>query len=100
MVGRGFFTHANLQAKVNFGLNNASGINEGYYKVAFDSVDPNKNVIAFVSPPGELSGLVLGQRKLALNSKTQYFDENNQIFCEITWGKNKKQKQTNFSDYL
>lgn len=27
MIGRGYFIHANLEAKVEFGLNNASGIN-------------------------------------------------------------------------
>jgi hypothetical protein len=81
-------------------LNSASGINEGIYKVAFHDNDPYKNVISFNGPPGELSGVVYGVRQLTLNSKTRYFDEENQIYCEITWGKNKNQKDGNFNDYL
>lgn len=42
----------------------------------------------------------MGERKLTLNSKTRYFDETNQLFCEITWGKNKSKKETNYSDYM
>jgi hypothetical protein len=70
------------------------------YKVAFHDTDPYKNVISFNGPPGELSGVVYGLRQLTLNSKTRYFDEVNQLFCEISWGKNKSKKNGDFYDYL
>ncbi len=41
-----------------------------------------------------------GLRQLTLNSKTRYFDEVNQLFCEISWGKNKSKKNGDFYDYL
>jgi hypothetical protein len=41
MVGRGYFLHGNLEAKVEFGLNNVSGINDGLYRVAFHDSNPN-----------------------------------------------------------
>lgn len=34
--GRGYTVYGNLQAKVDMGLNSASGINDGIIKISFD----------------------------------------------------------------
>ncbi len=36
MKGRGYTVYANLEAKVDIGLNSASGINDGYVIISFD----------------------------------------------------------------
>jgi hypothetical protein len=48
-----------------------------------------------------MSGLVYGERKLTLTKKSQYLDIENNIFCEITWGKSKtKNEISKFNDYF
>lgn len=43
MVGREYFISANLEAKVEIGMNSASGTNFGEYHIAFHPSDPTKN---------------------------------------------------------
>lgn len=45
---------------MELGLNSVSGTNSGEYKIAFHGSDPNKNVVRFTCPPGELSGVIYG----------------------------------------
>jgi hypothetical protein len=36
LKGRGYTLYANLEAKVDMGLNSANGINDGYVNISFD----------------------------------------------------------------
>ena len=64
MHGRDYFVSGNIEATVDLGMNTVSGTNAGEYKVAFHKTDPNKNAISFTCPPGKLSGVIYGERKL------------------------------------
>lgn len=35
-----------------------------------------------------------------MKNKTRYFDEKTQLFCEISWGKNKSFKDGNYTDFM
>lgn len=61
------------------GFNTAAGINQGFNIVEFD--DGQK--IKFTCPPGELSGLVYGDRKVSVNKKSYYIDKENRLLCII-----------------
>ena len=37
MVGRGYKVSANIEAKVELGLNSANGLNDGCYHITFNS---------------------------------------------------------------
>ncbi len=54
----------------------------------------------YTAPPGELAGLVYGQRKMALIKKSFYLDLKNLIYCELKWSKHKGKSQfsNNFTD--
>lgn len=79
-------------------MNSASGINDGFNHIIFDSGQE----IRFNSPPGEISGLIYGDRKLALIKKSYYMDEKNFLFCEVNWGKDKNgsNQLCKFNDYF
>lgn len=49
MVGRGFTLHGNFEAKVEMGVNSASGINDGFNHLSFNDYP---GVIKFNGPPG------------------------------------------------
>jgi hypothetical protein len=83
------------------GLNSASGINDGTINVSFSENNFNLNLIKFGCPPGEISGLVMGDRKLTLTKKTYYIDETNMILAFIQWGSQKKKNEISFNnDYF
>lgn len=90
MIGRGYRVYGNFEMKVELGMNYASGINEGYSYVEFvrDNVK-----LKFNTPPGEMHGIIMGERKLALAKKSYYIDEGNRLMCEISWGKNKNSRR-------
>lgn len=46
-------------------INSGTGINEGIFTIKFD----NGRKFHFTTPPGELSGLTYGERKLCLVEK-------------------------------
>ena len=52
LKGRGYTVYANLEAKVDMGINSASGINDGNVNVSFSENSFDSNVIKFTSPPG------------------------------------------------
>lgn len=82
-------------------MNSVSGTNAGEYRISFHQNDPSKNVVIFTSPPGELSGVIYGERKLNITDKSHFFDPENQLFCELHWGKKKsKNPVSRFHDYL
>ena len=70
MFGRGYRVYGNFEAKVEMGMNSVSGINEGFNHIEFE--DGSKFKIS--CPPGEMSGLVYGDRKLALAKKSFCID--------------------------
>ena len=51
---------------------------------------------------GTISGLVFGDRILSIVKQTYYIDEDNQLICIISWGKNKKSNNeySHFNDYF
>ena len=71
------------------GINGASGINDGFLSVSFDEKDITKDRIRFNTPPGQMSGLVYGDRKLSLVKQSTYVDEGNRLVCLVNWGRNK-----------
>ena len=74
---------------MEMGINGASGINDGFLSVSFDESDLKKDRIRFNIPPGQMSGLVYGDRKLSLVKQSVYVDEKNSLVCLMNWGKNK-----------
>lgn len=78
-------------------MNSASGVNEGYNFVQFD--DGTK--IQVSGPPGQISGLVYGDRKITLTKKSICFDSKNLILCEMAWGKNTSNRDQfcKYNDY-
>lgn len=50
-------------------------------------------MVRFNTPPGEMHGIIIGDRKLTLAKKSYYIDEANRIFCEVSWGKQKNSKR-------
>lgn len=47
----------------------------------------------FNIPPGEMHGIVVGERRLLLSKKSYIIDESNLLFCQVSWGKNSKSKK-------
>ena len=41
LKGRGYYAYGNFEAKVQMGINSASGINDGFMNVAFSNDNPN-----------------------------------------------------------
>lgn len=58
-------------------MNSGEGSNDGFYHVKFD----DGNEIVFAIPPGEISGLAMGDRKFNVKGTGVYFDEKNGYFC-------------------
>ena len=58
------------------GMNSASGINDGFNNILFD----DGTFIKLSSPPGEISGLIYGDRKLGLVRQSIYIDRGNRLF--------------------
>ena len=87
--GRGFVLYGSLEAKVEMSLNSASGINDGELHVSFNLDNYAMDQVMYTAPPGELAGLVYGDRKMSLIKKSYYFDPENLIHCEMRWSKQK-----------
>jgi hypothetical protein len=68
-----------LEAKVSIGVNSGDGINEGLYHVIFN----NGQEVLFQTPPAELSGLAVGDRRFNIKGKGVYLDQGNCFFCEM-----------------
>lgn len=71
MKGRGYTVYGSFEAKVQMGINSASGINEGFNHIKFDGFP---GTIKCNGPPGQISGLVYGERKLTLVKKSYIID--------------------------
>lgn len=72
------------------GLNSASGLNDGFNNIEFTS---DGSTVRFNTPPGEMHGIIIGDRKLTLTKKSYFMDKKNLIFCQMHWGKNKKSER-------
>lgn len=70
-------------------MNSASGINDGEVNISFGHDDYTKSVIKYTTPPGELKGLMYGDRVMTMIKKSVFYDEENGLFCELKWGKQK-----------
>ena len=75
MKGRGYTAYGSFEAKVNLSLNSAKGSNEGVTYISFDENDMKKKMIKFNVPPGEVGGLMWGERTLRCVDRTQYLDQ-------------------------
>ncbi len=62
-------------------LNSGEGVNEGFYTIHFD--DGGK--VVYQTAPGEVSGLVVGNRKFRFKGKTFIVDAKNRLFCAINF---------------
>lgn len=60
-------------------MNSGDGINEGLYHVVFD----DGQEIVFQTPPAEISGLAVGDRRFNYKEKGTYFDLTNLYYCEM-----------------
>jgi len=52
MKGRGYTIFGNFEAKVNIGLNTASGSNDGICHISFDEKDYSKKIVKYNYQPG------------------------------------------------
>ena len=91
--GRGYTMYGSLEAEVVFGLNSAVGNNKGWLNISFDQEDIRKKVIKFNNIPGQMTGMVIGSRKLNLKGVMYIIDEENYLFCKMTIGQIKIQKK-------
>jgi hypothetical protein len=67
--GRGFRITAQLESKMELHMNSGCGTNDGVFQVHFeDGVE-----VCFVTPGGELKGLVYGERKFNIVGKCNCF---------------------------
>ena len=55
-------------------MNSASGNNKGWLKISFDEGDISRKVVRFNNAPGEMGGLVLGERTLCLKENMTFID--------------------------
>lgn len=62
MKGRGYTTYGSYEAKVNMSLNSARGSNDGITYISFDESNFKKKILKFTTPPGEVSGIMWGDR--------------------------------------
>lgn len=69
MKGRGYEISGTVEAKMDLSINSGTGINEGIFTVVFE----NGRKFHFTTPPGELSGLTYGERKLCMVDKSKLF---------------------------
>ena len=60
-------------------LNSGEGINEGLCHIVFD----DDHEILLQTPPGEMSGLAVGDRRFNIKGKGLYIDKKNNYFCEM-----------------
>lgn len=51
-------------------MNTASGINDGFNHIEFE----DGCLVKFNTPPGEMQGIIIGDRKLTLTKKSYYID--------------------------
>lgn len=58
-------------------MNSGDGINEGFYHVNFD----DGHQIVFQTPPAEISGLAVGDRRFNFKNQGIYLDIKNLYFC-------------------
>jgi len=77
MKGRGYTLYGQFESKVHIGLNSATGSNEGIMTIEFEN---GQSLIKYRNFSGELSGLVYGDRKLALVGINHYLDIKNRLF--------------------
>ena len=63
------FIKAQLESKVDLGVNSGCGINDGIYRVSFD----DGTDVCFITPGGEVSGLAYGDRKFNVVGKCNSF---------------------------
>lgn len=68
MKGRGYTVSGCVQAKMDLSINSGTGVNEGVFKIQFD----NGNTFYATTPPGCLTGLTYGDRKLNLVGKCNF----------------------------
>lgn len=76
---------------MEFGFNSAVGNNRGWTKISFHPEDHSKQVVRFTNSPGEMGGLIFGKRTLKLTGSVYFIDEENGLFCEMSFGKVKWQ---------
>ena len=60
-------------------MNSGDGVNEGLYHVVFD----DGHEIVFQTPPGQISGLAMGDRRFNIKDKGYYADLTNNYYCEM-----------------
>ena len=72
--GRGYTIYGGYEAKVSLGLNSAKGSNEGITHISFDPQNIKRDVVKFSVPPGEVGGVMWGDRTIKAADKTQYLD--------------------------
>ena len=74
---------------MNLGLNSAKGSNDGVTFVSFNPQDLSRNIVKFSVPPGEVGGLMWGDRTIKCVDLTQYLDVDNRLFLELKFAKHK-----------
>ena len=63
------------------------GNNKGWLKVSFNQTDISRDVVRFTNSPGEMGGLIFGKRTLCLKDSVYFIDDENYLFCELSYGR-------------
>jgi hypothetical protein len=82
-----FETSGNFDMHVDMGLNSAYSKMSSYFNVKISS---SKTEYIIRLPDVELSGISFGDRTLRLASRGFVYEKTNNIYCEISIGKDKK----------
>ena len=80
-LGRGYKIYSTLEAAVNIHLNSGDGIYIGWNHVVFE----DGQEICFQTPSAEFSGFAVGDRKFQFKDKGYYFDQENNLFGEMSF---------------
>lgn len=71
------------------GLNSATGSNDGALTIEFDEIRGKKDIVKVTFPPGEVTGLTIGVRKVAATQKNYIYDAGNRLYLEMTFNRHK-----------
>lgn len=68
------------------GINSAVGTSDGIMNIVFED---GSSEIRYTSFSGEMTGLVIGDRKLSLVGSNHFIDTKNNIYLQMRFGKHK-----------
>lgn len=79
--------HGSIQSYAEVGLNSGTGGNSGTIHIKFPR---NGTHFECITPPGEINGLIFGERRFKVIGKSFVVERSRMLFGEVSIGKDKK----------